>query len=113
MKKLKIVALIARNHKDIRESRAARIGESLKMSQEALIANLKRQLIAANERLEAMLDFGPEHTTSLKIKEVETERLIADIQNTKLEIIELEVKLNTANETYADLFSEVEAETEA
>lgn len=89
--------------------RAAQAADRLKLEQESLVNNLKRDLAAKESELETCLDIGPDDSTSLRATNdtFQPAVLVKKVHTLEIDILNLKVELDVANKTLAR-FSEEE-----
>lgn len=84
--------------------RAQDVASRIKLEQEALINSLNRDLMQKRADLDAILDIGPDDTTSMRPTKTgfDPAVLVTNVQDLRVEILELEIQVKVANETLAD-----------
>ena len=84
----------------IRARRAQQVIGQIKLEQEALITNLKREVSTLETKLDDLSDLGPDDTTSLRTrKDFNAASWVQDVQDVKEQLLTKRVSLQIAEET--------------
>lgn len=98
---------LTKNSKEVTETRAKVIVRQAKTAQEKLLNNLKTDKENLELKLEELNDVFPNSTMTLKVAEgFNAERWVEDIQNTKIALLNNQVELKAAEETFNEWFVE-------
>ena len=89
-------------------ARATAIAERIKLEQNTLITNLTRDIMESKSQLDAVLDIGPDESTSMRptAKDFNAAHFVGQVQSLRVKIVELEVQLEIAQQTSDDWASE-------
>ena len=101
--------MITQSNGDLKAQRGTILQEKLKTSQRTIILGLEGKINNIEMELSTMLDFGPNYTTSLSLKEnFHADEWAEKVQNLSEQLEVLTRKLEIANNTYVKLFGEIE-----
>jgi hypothetical protein len=93
-----------RNNKDILKDRAETIGEDLEMTFKRGVENIEVKLKRLNRDRASMYDLSPTNTQTLILAKDLDAQLIENDNKMSIEIRQLEINLEIANERYLHLF---------
>jgi hypothetical protein len=96
------------NSTDIRNARADRVTQQIKLHQKELVQEIELKILEVESKLDELLDTGPTHTTSLKVVPdgFQPKQFVRKIHELRLELAMLNVELKIATETQAAIFNE-------
>jgi hypothetical protein len=104
----KFVAQLSRENKQIKIDRARRIGEACSDAQMKLVMDVKSKIRSKQNRLDEMTDLSADNqstTTNLISKNFDADAFVLEINNLKVDIANLEVELEVAEETSNEWFN--------
>ena len=95
----------------VRRQRAQIIDSQLRNKQLELISNLRAKCDSLDLEISNLMDIAPTATTSLKMENVDPQKLVENLQNlsTKLELEKMGLKI--AEDNYKEWFSDDEGAT--
>lgn len=99
---------MSRSNVELRSQRAQTAAAVARMEQETLVNELARKKLGLENELEDLTDFGPEQTTSLRPthRDFDPKKWVQQVQNTKLELVNVSVELDIAQKTLKEWFVE-------
>lgn len=105
---------MTQGHSAVLAERQSLLGQSLYNSQNALLLSLKEKESTLKIKISQLLDFGPQRTTDLKASHPmdEAKKLIQDLHELKVQLVEIQVEIKIAEETYKELFEDEESKDE-
>jgi hypothetical protein len=104
----KFVSLISADNTGIKESRAKNLGEEVKIEMETLVNNLKRDKLSMENKLARLTDLAPKNAMDLTVggENFDAKTWVKDLQNTKIQILNKEIELKVAQETFSEWFAD-------
>ena len=105
----KFVSQLSRSNKAIKIDRARRIGEACSDAQIKLVMDIKSKIRTKNNRLDEMTDLSADNqstTTNVISKNFSADDFVKEINDLKVDLANLEVELEVAEETSNEWFSE-------
>lgn len=104
----KFIKTLTQSDSNIKEKRALTLGTSVKIAQETIVNNLKRELNSLNHQMDKLVDLSPDYSFSLKPggEDFDAENWASELQRIKLEIKIKEMELETAQETLEEWFTD-------
>jgi hypothetical protein len=100
-----------RNNKDILKDRAETIGEDLEMTFKRGVENIEVKLKRLNRDRASMYDLSPTNTQTLILaKDLDAQLILENDNKMSIEIRQLEINLEIANERYLHLFGKTTKE---
>jgi len=102
----KLTSQITKDTKDLKKTRAIMLAQDLEAEQVALIARLEREMRELESQRLSLLDFGPDNVNDLKVKSVNANAWVYELQDLKVGIENKKVELMVATETWTDLFED-------
>jgi len=93
------------NH-DIRATRAQSATKQASSAQDELISGLLREVSTVELEIENHSDIAPAHSTQLRLENFNGQAWVTKLQELKLKLIELQVRLQVAKDTRAEWFGE-------
>ena len=105
----KFVTQLSRGNKQIKIDRARRIGEACSDAQVKLVMDVKSKIRNKQNRLDEMTDLSADNqstTTNLISKSFNADDFVKEINDLKVDIANLEVELEVAEETSNEWFAE-------
>ena len=107
MSKTKFITNLTLTHSKIKEKRASLLSDDVQAEQNRLIDDLKDKKRKLERELLNIEEMYPNSTTSLKVGEgVDPKVWVADMQRTKISLIDVQIQLTIANETTNEWFNE-------
>ena len=108
-----ILKRLTANPSSVRRQRAEIIDSQLRNKQLELISSLRAKCDSIELEISNLMDIAPTATTSLKMENVDPQKLVENLQNlsTKLELEEMGLKI--AEDNYKEWFSDDEGATSA
>ena len=108
-----ILQRLTANPSSVRRQRAEIIDSQLRNKQLELISSLRAKCDSIELEINNLMDIAPTATTSLKMENVDPQKLVENLQNlsTKLELEEMGLKI--AEDNYEKWFSDEEDATSA
>jgi hypothetical protein len=103
----KFTKVLTQSFPELRAQRADNQSSMVEVSQMNLINSLKNQYLTLQNKLESLTDLGPSTTVDLKGPNIDPQQWVKDVQGIKVQLLEVEVQLNIAIETYEEWFTEV------
>lgn len=104
--KSSLVKSMTQSHDGIKKARAINLASQIEIAQTNKINGIKQRIFETQNSLDAMNDFAPDSTVSLKAKDVDTTRFVNEIHDLNLQLVELNVELKVAEATYSNWFGE-------
>jgi hypothetical protein len=104
----KFLSQLTNSSDKVIQTRANHLSQLAKLEQENLINGLSNRLLTKKFELEKLNDMNPETSVSLRPggENFNPQAWVSTNQRMKLEIIDLEVELATAKDTYTEFFAE-------
>ena len=108
-----ILKRLTANPSSVRRQRAEIIDSQLRNKQLELISSLRAKCDSIELEISNLMDIAPTATTSLKMENVDPQKLVENLQNlsTKLELEKMGLKI--AEDNYEKWFSDEESATSA
>ena len=108
-----ILKRLTANPSSVRRQRAEIIDSQLRNKQLELISSLRAKCDSIELEINNLMDIAPTATTSLKMENVDPQKLVENLQNlsTKLELEKMGLKI--AEDNYKEWFSDDEGATSA
>ena len=108
-----ILKRLTANPSSVRRQRAEIIDSQLRNKQLELISSLRAKCDSIELEISNLMDIAPTATTSLKMENVDPQKLVENLQNlsTKLELEKMGLKI--AEDNYKEWFSDDEGATSA
>ena len=108
-----ILKRLTANPSSVRRQRAEIIDSQLRNKQLELISSLRAKCDSIELEINNLMDIAPTATTSLKMENVDPQKLVENLQNlsTKLELEKMGLKI--AEDNYKEWFSDDESATSA
>lgn len=103
----KFTKVLTQSFPELRAQRADNQSSMVEVSQMNLVNSLKNQYLTLQNKLEALTDLGPSTTVDLKGPDINPQDWVREVQGLKVQLLEVEVQLNIAIETYEEWFSEI------
>lgn len=100
----KFVSTITKSHEGIREDRAQNKAQKTELKQKALVDKLQGEVLDLEGKIQDLTDLAPEDTTSLKPQDFDEEHWVEKMQQYKIDLLNKQIELETAKETYNDWF---------
>jgi len=104
----KFVIQLSRGNKQIKIDRARRVGASCADAQTKLVMDIKSKIRNKQDRLDEMTDLSADNqstTNNLISKGFNADDFVKEINDIKIELANLEVELEVAEETTAEWFT--------
>lgn len=107
----KFVKQLTANESGIKTRRATIIGNQAKTAQDKLVLNLRSQKEELESRQSNLEDLGPDSTISLKPvgDNFDASAWVQEVQNTKVELLNIKIQLEVAEKTLSEWFVDEEA----
>ena len=99
--------LVASNE-SIKTKRGNLVGSQIERAQKGLIDSYEEEILKCEEKLESLKDLSPTSTTSLRIgkgEDFDAQKYVNAIEDLNLQIIELNVRKQSAQKTYDAWFT--------
>lgn len=107
----KIFKSMVGNGNSVREARAAILCKKLVAEQERLVAEMRSKVNDIELKIDSLMDFGPEDTTSLKVQSADTS-VIPKLQELTQDLYETKMQLRIAERNYKVYFCDEEGDTD-
>lgn len=108
----KFVKNLTASNADIKGKRSEVVARRAKASQSNLVNKLQDEKDELELIVERLSDLFPDSTVSLKVAEnFDSNKWVKDMQDAKIALLNKEVELKAAKETYKEWFEELEEET--
>lgn len=100
---------LAKSNKEIKEQRAEIVGNDAAMAQEDLVRNLKKKQNSLKSKLLSLQDLNCDSKDSLNPvrSDFDADKWVQEVQDTKVELLNVKIELKVAEETNEEWFSEV------
>lgn len=96
------------SNESIKAKRGNLVGSQIERAQKGLIDTYEEEILKCEEKIEALKDLSPTSTTSLRIgkgEDFDAQEYVKQIERLSLQIIELNVKKQSAQKTYDAWFT--------
>jgi predicted nucleic acid-binding Zn-ribbon protein len=112
MKSNKFIKTLTASNKDIKKARAVMVSEDVLDASEELVRNIRQKKRELERRLMNLSDMNRDSELSLKVVKdnFDAKAWVKEIQEIKIELANIRVELELAEETHNEWFSEDEAE---
>jgi hypothetical protein len=97
----KFVANLSASGNNIRQDRAAALAQQVEIEQDTLVNSLRMDLLRKEAELNSLADLGPSTTYDLRVggKEFNPKAWVTAVQACKVELLNIRVQLELAEET--------------
>lgn len=104
----KITKTMLESSSDILQKRAEMVATNLEIEQTNLINTLKQEKMKLEMKIQDLTDFAPDSTDSLRpaSKNFNAKQWVKELNEAKMELYEIKICLELAEETYNDYFKE-------
>jgi hypothetical protein len=112
MKSNKFIKTLTASNKDIKKARAVMVSEDVLDASEELVRNIRQKKRELERRLMNLSDMNRDSELSLKVVKdnFDAKAWVKEIQEIKIELANIRVELELAEETHNEWFSEDETE---
>lgn len=105
----KFERMLTRDGDKVMAARANSVSSLAEMAQTALVNRLEKRKIELEMKKQELLDMSPDNRYSLRVGEnFQADQWVSDYQNIGINIINNEVELKVAKQTFAELFTDVD-----
>lgn len=96
----------------IKEKRARILGEQAKTAQQDLVTRLTKEKNSLDLKLDSLQDLAPDQNTSLRPggENFNADTWVNQIQDTKIELLNKQIELKIATETFTEWFTAAPAD---
>ena len=106
----KFLKMMSQNDSNVLRARASVINTQAQIQQTNLINALKQKKAEVELKIQALTDFAPDTTQSLRpgTANWNPKEWVTELQNAKVTLAEIELQLKIAEDTYEDFFADDE-----